>query len=104
MPTWSTPSSRNNSKKSAATSGPFCVRDKRAREMGKRRSEAKTAKRSSYIVLAFLAMWLPLPVVVAVGTYYITVDEDMEGLGLQWHLDLQVSTIELGTVVKAIYS
>ena len=96
MPTWSTPSSRNNSKKSAAAvAGPFCVRDKRAREMGKRRSEAKTAKRSSYIVLAFLAMWLPLPVVVAVGTYYITVDEDMEGLELQWHLDLQESSIEL---------
>ena len=86
MPTWSTPGSRSNSKKIA---GPFCVRDKRAREMGKRRSEAQTAKRSSYIVLAFLAMWLPLPVVVAVGTYFINLDEGMEGLRLQWHLDLQ---------------
>ena len=92
MPTWSTPGSRNNSRKIA---GPFCVWDKRAREMGKRRSEAKTAKRSSYIVLAFLAMWLPLPVVVAVGTYFINADEGMEGLGLQWHLDLQGRAIIL---------
>ena len=92
MPTWSTPGSRNNSRKIA---GPFCVRDKRAREMGKRRSEAQTAKRSSYIVLAFLAMWLPLPVVVAVGTYFINVDNGMEGLGLQWHLDLQECQVVL---------
>ena len=42
-PTWSTPGSRSNSRKSAAAAGPFFVRDKRAREMGKRRSEAKVA-------------------------------------------------------------
>ncbi len=55
--------------------GPVCIRDKKAREMGRRRSETKTAKRSSYIVLAFLVMWLPLPVTVGVGSYYIQSSE-----------------------------
>jgi hypothetical protein len=74
-----------------ASKGSVCVRDKRAREMGKRRSETKTAKKSSYIVMAYLVMWLPLPVTVGVTSYYIhNVDAEMEGDNLQWHIDLQL--------------
>ena len=76
--------------------GAVCVRDSKARELGKRRSEAKTAKKSSYIVLTFLAFWLPLPVSVGVSYYYV--DHSMSLNHLQWHLDMQLGAFCVGMI------
>lgn len=64
------------------------------RELGRRRTEAKTAKRSSYIVLTFLCIWLPLPVAVAVSNYYVNNHERFPHL--QWHLDMQLGAFCFG--------
>lgn len=65
------------------------LRDKRVKEIGnKRRTEAKTAKKSSYIVLTFLAIWLPLPIAVGISNYYVHHHNNY--VHLQWYLDFQL--------------
>jgi hypothetical protein len=51
----------------------------------KRRSEAKMAKRSGYIVLCFLVFWLPLPAIVIWTRFQV-----LEIGELQFYLNLQV--------------
>ena len=41
----------------------------------KRLSEAKMAQRSSYIILYFLSMWLPLPIIVGISYAILNSDE-----------------------------
>jgi hypothetical protein len=44
--------------------------------------------------MAYLVMWLPLPVTVGITSYYINnVDAKMEGDNLQWHIDLQPGVV-----------
>ena len=61
--------------------GAICVRDSAAREFGKRRSEAKIALKSSYIVLIFLLTWLPFPLSVAYSNYAYGSHADAQATG-----------------------
>ncbi len=74
----------------------FSLRDGRAREAGRRRSEAAIAKRSSYIVVAFLVMWLPLPVAVGIGWRHFAYSSSSSLPEVQWYLDLQLSAYSFG--------
>ena len=72
--------------------------DAKSREIGRRRSEIRTAKRSGFIVLTFLALWLPLPVAVAFSHLYVyrTQVDGYQAKNLQWHLDMQLGAFCVG--------
>ncbi len=77
----------------------FSVSDRRAREMGRRRSELGIAKKSCYIVLAFLALWLPLPLAVGLSgaaMYGGSGEVRREEEGFQRMLDLQLCAYCVG--------
>lgn len=79
--------------------GAVCIRDAKAREHGKRRSEAKMAQKSSYIVLLFLVLWMPLPIFVAFSNYHV--DNHTNADRIQLFLDLQVCAFCFGTLSAA---
>ena len=53
-------------------------------QQNRRRNEAKTAKKSSYVVLAFLVFWLPFPICVGLSHRYLNDDT------FQWYVDVQL--------------
>jgi hypothetical protein len=79
--------------------GAVCIRDAYARVQGKRRSEAMMAKRSSYIVLLFLVMWMPLPILVGFTSHHVNEEEDP--YRIQMYLDLHVCAFCFGALSTA---
>ncbi|XP_070557240.1 uncharacterized protein [Ptychodera flava] len=50
--------------------GSVCVMNNTAKERGKRRVEARTAKRAWYIIGSFVVCWMPLPIVTLFTAFY----------------------------------
>ncbi len=82
----------------------FSLRDRdggkaAAREMRKRRSEVNIARKSGYIVLAFLALWLPLPISVSVCGHLTRSESDLRHLDACMKVQLIAHLFGLVTAV-----
>ena len=80
----------------ASVKGALLVKDSKARLRRRQRSEVKTAQRSSYIVLLFILLWLPLPLVVALTLYHV--EHGNEHWKVQMMLDFQVCALCFGNL------
>ena len=76
--------------------GALLARDQKARIKCRQRNEIKTAQKSSYIVLLFVALWIPLPIAVCLTLYYAN-DEYVHEY-LQHVLDFQVFAFCIGNL------
>ena len=76
--------------------GALFARDQKARMKSRQRNEIKTAQKSSYIVLLFVALWIPLPIAVCLTLYYASTEYVNEYL--QYVLDFQVFAFCIGNL------
>jgi hypothetical protein len=80
----------------ASIKGALILRDPKAQMRRRERTEVKTAQKSSYIVLLFVLLWLPLPIIVAFTRYYVTHGNEHEKVKMM--LDFQVCAFCFGTL------
>ena len=76
--------------------GALLLRTQKERMKSRQRNEIKTAQKSSYIVLQFIALWIPLPV--AVGLTFYCVSNECLHEWLQTALDIQVLAFCIGNL------
>ena len=76
--------------------GALLLRNQKERMKNRQKNEIKTAKKSSYIVLQFVALWIPLPVTVALTLYCVNTACLYEWL--QTALDIQVLAFCVGNL------
>ena len=76
--------------------GALLLRNQKERMKNRQKNEIKTAKKSSYIVLQFVALWIPLPVTVALTLYCVNTACLYQWL--QTALDIQVLAFCVGNL------
>ena len=76
--------------------GALLLRTQKERMKSRQRNEIKTAQKSSYIVLQFISLWIPLPVAVALTLYCVSNECLHEWL--QTALDVQVLAFCIGNL------
>ena len=76
--------------------GSVCVINQKSRERGRRKMEARTAKRSAGVIGSFLLCWLLFPIVVILRQHLQKVDS------IQKMNDIQMVAITLATMTTAL--